>query len=262
MQDNYSIGFIGGGRISYLLLERLKKADALPEKIVVTDPNLDRREIFKSIHPDKIDFRSKNSEAVRSRVIFLAVHPPIIKEVLAQIKKNLIPESVLISLAPVVKISDLQQLAGGFDKIVRMIPNAPSIIGKGYNPVCFAESISVQEKRNLLSLFNNWGKTPEVEEDRLEAYAILTAMGPTYFWFQWLELQKLGKKFNLNEDEIKSALHEMILGSSDLLFDSEYSAKDVLDMIPVKPLQEEEANIRNMINSRLQALHSKLAKRK
>jgi pyrroline-5-carboxylate reductase len=141
-----------------------------------------------------------------------------------------------------------------------MIPNAPSIIGEGYNPVYFSDTITSSEKSKLIHLFSHWGQSPEVEEEKLEAYAILTAMGPTYFWFQWLELLSLGKEFGLGDTEIKSSLHKMITASSHLLFNSEYSVEEVLDLIPVRPLQEEEENIRTLINNRLMGLHSKLTK--
>lgn len=262
MEDNLSLGFIGGGRVSYLLLEGLKKAERLPEKIIVSDPNSERNDIFRSINATKIKFSQQNSDALKAKIIFLAVHPPLLKEVLPEIQNNLISDSILISLAPVVNTSAIKQMLGGFDRIVRMIPNAPSIIGQGYNPVYFADPISSQEKSDLLTFFSNWGKCPEVDEEKLEAYAILTAMGPTYFWFQWLELQRLGKEFNLSEEEIRKSLDEMILGSSQLLFKSGYTADEVIDMIPVRPLQDEEETIRISMNIRLSTLYSKLTGKK
>ncbi len=174
------------------------------------------------------------------------------------LQKFLDTQTILISLVPVIKMSALQQLSGGHHKIVRMIPNAPSIIGKGYNPVCFSDTLSSSEKSNLITFFDNWGTTPEVPEDHLEAYAILSAMGPTYFWFQWQELQHLGKEFGLKDTDIKSSLHEMLTGSSELLFNSGYLPEEVMDMIPVKPLKEDEDNIRNIINLKLTGLHTKL----
>ena len=124
----------------------------MPDNIIVSDPNLERNKIFKSIDADKIEFTQQNNEPLKSQIIFLAVHPPVIKEVLSEIQKNLNPRSILVSLAPVVKIQISQQLLGGHERIVRMIPNAPSIIGRGYNPVCFADSISSQEKSELFSI--------------------------------------------------------------------------------------------------------------
>ncbi len=256
-----NVSFVGGGRITRILLEGLKSHNVLPKKIKVFDPDTKTHQTLKSLAIPGLKIYEKKSGDISAELIFLAVHPPMVKEIMPEIQKNLNPQSILISLVPVVKISALQHLAGGFGRIVRMIPNAPSIIGEGYNPVCFAGSISSQEKTDLITLFNSWGQTPEVEEDKLEAYAVLTAMGPTYFWFQWLELQRLGEKFGLSIDELKTSLYEMIQGSSQLLFNSEYSADDVLDMIPVRPLLEEEDNVCNIINNRISTLYSKLTSR-
>lgn len=254
--------FVGGGRITLILLKGLKRNNALPETITVCDPDKETHKLLQDLNIPGLDIQENNSGDRSAELVFLAVHSPILKEVIPEIRKNLNPQSILISLAPVVNLSVLQKLAGGFNRIVRMIPNAPSIINAGYNPVCFADSISSQEKSELLTLFDNWGQRPEVEENKLEAYAILTAMGLTYFWFQWLELQRLGREFGLDDVEIKSSLYEMLVASSQLLFNSEYSAEDVLDMIPVRPLQKEEENIRTIINNRLSALYSKLTAKK
>ena len=253
--------FVGGGRITLILLKGLKRNNALPEIIKVCDPDIKTHNSLQDLNIPGLDVREKYSFDTSADLVFLAVHPPVVKEVMPEILNKLHSQSILISLMPVVKASALQQLAGGFDRIVRMIPNAPSIIGQGYNPVCLANSISSQEKSELLTLFNSWGKTAEVEEDKLEAYAILTAMGPTYFWFQWLELQRLCKEFGLDDAEIKSSLHEMLVASSQLLFKSEYSANEVLDMIPVRPLGEEEKNFQKIFENRLTALYSKLTKK-
>jgi pyrroline-5-carboxylate reductase len=253
--------FVGGGRITRILLKGLQRNNALPEIITVCDPDKETYKLLQNLNIPGLDVHEKYSFDTSADLVFLAVHPPVVKKVMPEILNKLHSQSILISLMPVVKASALQQLAGGSDRIVRMIPNAPSIIGQGYNPVCFADSISSQEKGDLIALFNNWGQTPEVEEDKLEAYAILTAMGPTYFWFQWLELQRLGKEFGLGDAEISSSLHEMLIASSQLLFNSEYSVIEVLDMIPVRPLEEEEEYIRKTINNRLMGLYSKLTKK-
>ena len=69
-----------------------------------------------------------------------------------EIRNNLHSQTILISLAPVIKTSALNQMAGGFERIVRMIPNPPSVIAQGHDPVCFADSISPQEKDELNEL--------------------------------------------------------------------------------------------------------------
>ena len=39
--------------------------------------------------------------------------------------------------------------------------------------------------------------TFEVQEEKLESYAIMSAMLPTYFWFQWKALEEIGQKTEL-----------------------------------------------------------------
>ncbi len=88
----------------------------------------------------------------------------------------------MISLAPKWTIAKLSGLLNGFTRIARMIPNAPSIAGHGSNPIAYSPSLTAQDRSALAELFAGLGELPEVEEGKLESYALLTAMGPTYLW--------------------------------------------------------------------------------
>ncbi len=66
-------------------------------------------------------------------------------------------------------VKNKMTLLGGVTKVVRMIPNAASLIHEGYNPVAFSSAISVAEKAQLQKLFAHWGEAPEVDETKLEA---------------------------------------------------------------------------------------------
>ena len=57
------------------------------------------------------------------------------------------------------------------------------------------------EKKQILDLLKFMGNTFEVAEEKLESYAIMSAMLPTYFWFQWKELAEIGQKIGLSEKE-------------------------------------------------------------
>jgi pyrroline-5-carboxylate reductase len=142
---------------------------------------------------------------------------------------------------------------------VRIIPNAPSIIHQGYNPVVFHPVISSEEKSLLLQMFKHWGATPEVDEKLLEAYAIIAAMGPTYFWFQWLELQRLAQEFGIKENAANEAIAGMLHGAVDTLFKSNLSSAEVLDLIPVCPLKENEEAVREIFSGKLDGLYRKLS---
>lgn len=254
-----NIAFIGGGRITWLLLAALQKRAALPDAVMVSDPNPDRLDKIKEIAPGLIECARDNTRAASAEVIFISVHPPVIKEVSEQIRPGIKPEAIIVSLAPVFTIQKLAPLLNGTNRIVRMIPNAASLLHQGYNPVVFADGIDAPEKAELLQLFRHWGETPEVAERKLEAYAIVTAMGPTYFWPQWLKLHELGRQFGLSEAELKSAMPAMLTGAVTSLYQSGLSAIEVMDLIPVYPMKDHETKINEMFEQALVPLDKKLS---
>lgn len=255
--QNKTVGFVGGGRVARIILGGFKKAGPMPKNIIASDVNQDVMNRLQSDYPG-IRISPDNSEASGQDLVFLGLHPPVLADALAGIKESLKPEAILISLAPKFSIEKLSQLLGGFNRIVRMIPNAPSIIGRGFNPVAFSGALSASEKEALKTYFSRLGKCPEVEEDLLEAYAIITAMGPTYLWFQLVELNKLAISFGMTRAEAEGGITEMVAGTLNTLFESGMSADEVMDLIPVKPLGEEESTIRDIYRSKLEPLYKKL----
>lgn len=93
---------------------------------------------------------------------------------------------------------------------------------------------------------------------RLEAYAVLSAMGPTYLWFQLQALREVATGFGLSEAELAPALKRMMCGSTRTLLESGLTPAEVMDLIPVKPLAEMEASVGELYRTRLPALYQKL----
>lgn len=168
------------------------------------------------------------------------------------------PSTLVISLAPKISIAKLSGGLGGLKNIARVIPNAPSIINEGYNPVAFSSEITAEAKKIILGLFHPLGDTPEVAEELLEAYALFTAMGPTYFWFQLYELQEFIKSIGLSPKAVQDGLQKMLIGAVNTMFESGLSPAEVMNLIPVKPLVEEETVIKGFYQNRLTTLYNKL----
>ncbi|RPI89843.1 MAG: pyrroline-5-carboxylate reductase [Chloroflexi bacterium] len=255
---NKSLGFIGGGRITRIMLSGFARAGVLPQDIVVAEPNDDVFQKLVASVPSAQVIRADNKAAARQDIIFGALHPPAIPAVLAEIATALCPDAVFISLAPKATIASLSQGLQGFTRIVRLLPNAPSIIDKGYNPIAFSDGLSRSERSELLAFLQTLGECPEVPEDKIEAYAVLVAMGPTYFWFQWQQLMKLGVSFGMDQTEAGAALAAMLNGATATLFKGEMTSEEVMDLIPVKPLGEDEPAIRDIYTQRLEPLFKKL----
>jgi pyrroline-5-carboxylate reductase len=253
-----SIGFIGGGRVTWVILGGFKRAREMPKQVVVSDINIEVLKKLKERFPEISIAPNDNKQPASKDIIFVALHPPVASDVLSEIKSYVKPKSIIVSLAPKLTIAKISERLEGFDRVVRILPNAPSIVNAGYNPLAFSQGLTETEKKQLISMFSVLGECPRVSEEKLEGYAILTAMGPTYLWFQLYELQEIGKLFGLNYQEVGDGISKMVMGAVKTMRESGLSPVEVMDLILVKPLEEEQENIKNIYRSKLEALFKKL----
>jgi pyrroline-5-carboxylate reductase len=251
-----SIGFIGGGRVTRILLQAFKNKNAKFSKIVVTETNPDVSANLKKTFPDiQVD---NASVAASQDIVFISLHPPVVMDTLELIKGSIDTNTIVISLAPKITIAKILSKLNQVKNIARLIPNATSFINEGYNPVCFSPDFTRNEKQQVLELLRLMGNTFEVPEEKLESYAIMSAMLPTYFWFQWKELAEIGQKIGLSEKESNDSINDTLIASLNLMFKSGLTPHEVMDLIPVKPIGEHEAQITEIYNTKLMGLFDKI----
>lgn len=255
--SNKPIGFIGGGRITRIFLEGWKRAGQLPGKVVVSDCNVETLAKLKARFPS-VETATPGALAASQDIVFLAVHPPVMAEVATGIKGSLKPGALVVSLAPKFTISKLTELLGGFARLARVIPNAPSVVNFGFNPVAFGQALTAADKTEIVSLLAPLGECPEVAEHKLEAYAVLSAMSPTFLWFQLQALREVAAGCGLTDTEVTPALKRAVCGATRTLLESGLTPAEVMDLIPVKPLAEMEAQVTEMYRTRLPAVYQKI----
>jgi pyrroline-5-carboxylate reductase len=253
--EHTKVGFVGGGRVARILVGGWRHAGEMPAWVLVNEPDDAAFGRLVELCPEVR--RSPLEEAAAADVVFLALHPPAFAPVLPAVRPLLDAHAIVVSLAPKIPLSALA--AGvGTARVVRMIPNAPSIIGRGYNPVAFGAGIDAAARQTLSGLFAPWGPWPDVEEGDLEAYAILTGMGPTYFWFQWQALRDVAGQMGMSAERADDALRHMLNGALATLLRSGLPPAGVMDLIPVRPLAAIEPSVTAAYLEALPALFAKI----
>jgi len=256
--ENKTLGFIGGGRITSIFLHGFEMANASFSEIIVFDPDKNVLTNLQAKIPEIICESENLQSSANCDIVILAIHPPIMVETLTKIKPFLKDDAILLSLAPKISIQKIKEVLGGFSNISRAIPSAPGIILQGIHPVAFSDEMSEDKKDLILEILESLGETPVVIESKLEAYALICAMGSTYFWFQLNKLQELAMKFGMDKTESKEVIAGMIEGSVNTLLFSDYTPEEVMDLIPVKPIGEFEETIKGFYEEKLTALFEKI----
>jgi len=252
-----ALGFIGGGRITRIFLQAFVNKKAIFDSISVFDNNPETLQELKQKFPfiETLDYAS---DAAKKDIVFLALHPPVIMETLQKITGAVSEQTIFVSLAPKITIEKIASVLKPVQQIVRLIPNATSIINHGYNPVSFSSGMSEIHKWYILEMLNLLGHTFETSEEKLEAYAMLSAMLPTYFWFQWAELENIGTQMGLNEMESRETIFETVSAALNTMYHSGMKPAEVMDLIPVKPIIESEDQIKAIYQEKLIGLYEKI----
>ncbi len=251
-----SIGFIGGGRITRIFLQGFQNQHVKFSSVTVCDTNTETLSKLKKDFPF-IETTPSSTDAASKEVVFIALHPPVIGETVSKLKDVVDKNALIISLAPKFSIQKLSELSGT-QRIIRMIPNATSFINLGYNPVYFSPGIDKPEKESVLEVLSTLGNTFETEERKLEAYAIASAMLPTYFWFQWNEMEHIAKEMGLSQSESREAVYETLKAALECMYNRNLSYTEVTGLIPVKPIEENETEIKEVLNTKLLGLFNKI----
>lgn len=253
-----SIGFIGGGRVTRIMLQAWSSRNTAYEVLRVCDPNADALAKLSDQFPKVLTYPALNQDILSSDIIFLAVHPPVMPEILSQIRGKFASGTILVSLAPKWTLAAINSALDGFDNLARVNPSAVSVINQGINPVCFSAVMPEAHRQVIRSLLEPLGSSPEIEETKLEAYAMINAMGPTYFWFQMQLLKDLAMKYGMTEQEAVAVIPDMLRGAADTLFHSGLSVSQVFDLVPVKPLGAVEETIKSFYTEKLDLIFDKI----
>jgi len=252
-----TIEFIGGGRITKIILQAFKNANITFDKVKVYDVNEEALKIIKAKFP-VVEITNNAEDIAKSELVILAVHPPMVMDALDKIKGNLQSGSALVSLAPKFNIEKISGMLGGFANVARMNPSASTVVNMGVNPVAFSDAFDTDMKSDILEIFKPLGNTPLVVDSKIEAYAIISAMGHTYFNFQLQKLKELAVSFGMDEDEAKKTITNMLWGTTETLFNSGMSYTEVVDLVPVKPMAEVEETINGFYDLYLNGIYNKI----
>lgn len=253
-----NLGFIGGGRITRILLKGFKNAGVQFENIFVYETN---ETVLKALKAEFSYIETSTSDITKassSDWVFVALHPPVLMEVLQLMKSSVKKEGLVISLAPKITIERIQTVLPDVSNLARMNPNAGTFVNKGYNPVCFSKNADKKVVKQFIEVFEKLGKVPVVPENQIEAYAVISAMGHTYFWYQLQQIKELALSYGLSEAEANETIAAMLQGTSETLFSSGLNYEKVIDLVPVKPMAEHENTIRDFYKTCLNNIYTKI----
>ena len=175
---NKKIAIIGVGNMGGAIAAGLLKSGFVPaSNIFVSDPKEKNIREMKTLG---ITVCENNNAAVQNaNVVILAVKPYHVESVIKDIKADLTPDKIFISIVAGVGINELGKMTGENISIFRVMPNTAIALQESLT--CISSNSNVLEhKAFVIEIFNKLGKTIEIQEELMAAATVLSSCGIAY----------------------------------------------------------------------------------
>lgn len=224
-----TVTFLGAGNMGGAVLGRLLAAGLPPEHARVTDLADRTRARWEE---QGVSTGTDNPEAVRGgSVVFLAVKPYLVADVLDEIADELGGDSIVVSLAAGVTLATLESHAGDGVPVVRVMPNTPALVGEGMFVVTAGRDCTAEQLEVVDTLLRACGQTEVVPESQQNAASGLSGSGPAYIFYVADALAEGGVHEGLPRDLAVRLAAQTILGAARILVESDEPASTLREQV-------------------------------
>lgn len=191
--EHLKIGFIGAGNMTTIISKKLFESGTVkPENTWISNRTPGKLAKIKEAWP--IQIANNNEDVVdQCQIIFLAMKPQDFVAAIEPIGSLFSEDQIVISLLAGIPMENLEKVLP-HSRLVRVMPNTPSILGKGVVGYCVSDSedagaISITEE-----LLAPLGYVVPLEEgDMYDALTVSCSSGVGFvfelmsYWQDWIE---------------------------------------------------------------------------
>lgn len=234
MNKKCKIGFIGCGKMAGAIIKGTISSKFVPkEDIKASEVNC---EIAESAQKRLgIEVLTDNKFlTIDSDVIFIATKPNYVGEVLEEIKDELTPEKLVVSIAAGVSTSKIENIIGR-NRVIRVMPNTPALVLEGMSGVCKGAFATDEDVQFVMEMLSNIGKCVEVSEDQIDIVTAISGSGPAFFYKVIEDMARAGEKLGLEYDKSLLLATQTALGSAKMITNrGETSVQTLIDNVATK----------------------------
>ena len=229
---NKKLGFIGCG----------KMASAIIKGVLATNKKYDIKgsEVnpeFASAAQERLGIpvlTDNKMLVIDCDVIVIAVKPNYVTQVLEEIKSELTPDKLIVSVAAGVSTEKIESIIGK-SRIVRVMPNTPALVLEGMSGVCKGKYATEDDIAFVIGLLSAIGKCIEVKENQMDIVTAISGSGPAFFYQVIEDIARAGEKLGLDYNKSLLLATQTALGSAKMVFDrGELTVQTLIDNVATK----------------------------
>ena len=225
------IAFIGGGNMGEAMLSAiLNKSLSTKQDVSVSDIDGSRSKHIEQKYG--VAAMSSNREAAaRGEAVVLAIKSQNLAEVMTELKDQLKPTQLVLSIIAGAKINTL---CSGLNhkNVVRAMPNTPAQIGEGISVWTATAEATEKQKELAGSILGAMGKEIYVDDEKyLDMATAVSGSGPAYVFLFMESLVDAAVQIGLPRDTAQELVMQTVLGSGQFAQKSDKELAELRRMV-------------------------------
>lgn len=215
-----TIGFIGAGRMATALAQGLISSGFVSaERVVATDVVPAALDVFAEQTAARV-VESTSTVISESDVIFLAVKPQQMTQVLDGLSTLLEDRHLIISIAAGLPLSVYESALGSNRRIVRVMPNTPCLVSTCAAGFSTGGSATDGDAELVEAMLATVGVAVQVDEKLLDAVTGLSGSGPAYVYQIIEAMSDGGVRVGLPRDMATKLAAQTVLGAARMVLET------------------------------------------
>jgi pyrroline-5-carboxylate reductase len=218
------IAIIGGGNIGEALLSGLLRAGRQTKDLVVAEKDPERSKYLAEKY--SVQISSVGGAAENAAYVIVAVKPSDVESVVDEVAAavahadNESVEQVFVTVAAGVSTAYYQSRLPAGAPVIRVMPNAPMVVGGGVSAVARGSFATADQLKNVVSIFDAVGGVLTVPESQLDAVTAVSGSGPAYFFLMVEALVDAAVAEGLPRQVATELVSQTMAGSAAMLLES------------------------------------------
>lgn len=223
MSKSPTISFIGAGNMASAIIGGMLENGYQGGDIWVSAPDDNHLQAIRKRFGVSVTTDNRYC-AQQSDIIVLAVKPQVMADVcrdIAPMVQNTRP--LVVSIAAGLTADTIDQWLGGGLPLVRVMPNTPSLVGKGAAGLFANDRVTEEQKGMVQSVFESIGSALWVDDENLlHAVTALSGSGPAYFFLMLEALESAATEAGIAPETARELAIQTMTGAAEMAGRSEH----------------------------------------
>jgi pyrroline-5-carboxylate reductase len=225
------IGFIGCGKMAQAMIAGMIRSKVVSPEQLMASANSDATLINVSNQYNILTTKKNENVASFADYLFLAIKPNLYKEIILQIRDYVSPNTIVITIAAGIDIAFMETMFGSDVKVVRTMPNTPSLVGEGMSAISPNANVTEDEMGNVLQLYNGFGKAEVVDEELMDAIPAISGSSPAYVYMFIEALADGGVLQGIPREKAYKLAAQAVLGAAKMVLETEKHPGELKDQV-------------------------------